>query len=198
MKCSYGTSHVVKNSVKAVDRAGAVVSIEAIEEYGKRSVTNVHQLAQKNARTNSENQNVTETHLKHQPPTAQQAQTPSRERIPIDVQEILVLVRLLARDAFPGDVVRVSDRVGVAVVCVGAGERVRITSRFGLFHKAQKYYSTKARICNEKKKKKSWGKTNAPVQCHSCDCVILTSNRPFYRFSGRAARSISRKRGKER
>jgi hypothetical protein len=52
----------------------------------------------------------TKTHLKNQ--------LSPRERIPIDVQEVFVLVRLLARDALPSDVVRIPDGVGVAVVRV--------------------------------------------------------------------------------
>jgi hypothetical protein len=34
MKCSYGTSHGVKNSAKAVDCERENVSMEAIEEHG--------------------------------------------------------------------------------------------------------------------------------------------------------------------
>ncbi|KAJ7872241.1 hypothetical protein B0H13DRAFT_2349525 [Mycena leptocephala] len=48
-------------------------------------------------------------------------QIPPGERIPIEVQEILVPI-LLTRDALSGDVVHAPDRVGVAVVCVCVSE----------------------------------------------------------------------------
>jgi hypothetical protein len=143
MKCSYGTSHVVKNSAKAVDcgseggLACKCLKSTAAAKINNKSSTNS---PQQNARPNSENQNG--THLKHHPLLNKPKYLP--ENVFLSTFKRYLYRYASSRGTLLGDVVRVSDRVGVAVVCVGAGERVRITSRFGLFHKAQKYYSTRS------------------------------------------------------
>jgi hypothetical protein len=55
-------------------------------------------------------------YLEHQRPAPEEPQIPPREGVPVDVEQVLVLVHLLLGRLRPGDVVLLDDAVAVAVV----------------------------------------------------------------------------------